>query len=288
MTAPAQDGPARPGRGRFYSALVSADHFDERPFRQGIQSVEIAMTVLDALEAAGGPASLTQLAAASGMQPSKIHRYLVSLVRSGLVTQSPRSSLYDFGPALRRLGAESLRRMDEVSLVSEHLPALRDITGYSVNLAVWGDHGPVVVRWDYGTHVLPVTVRTGATMQLLSSSLGRVYLAFLPDSLTDPILREQQADIGSGMASPAALQCVKAEVRRAGVAVTSGSVVPGVVSVAAPVFTTAEAVPLAVSIALPARQATAGELDRVTAALLDATRAMSAELGWAEPGQPPG
>jgi DNA-binding IclR family transcriptional regulator len=259
---------------------VSADHLNERPARQGIQSVEIAMTVLDALESAHGPASLTQLAAASGMQPSKVHRYLVSLVRIGLVTQSPRSSLYDFGPALRRLGAESLRRMDEVSLVSEHLPALRDLTGYSVNLAVWGDHGPVVVRWDYGTHVLPVTVRIGATMQLLSSSIGRVYLAFLPDSLTDPILREQQADTGAGPVSPAARQCIKAEVRQAGVAVISGSVVPGVVSVAAPVFTTGEALPLAVSIALPARQATAGELDRVTAALLDATRAMSSELGW--------
>jgi DNA-binding IclR family transcriptional regulator len=259
---------------------VSDDDFDERPARQGIQSVEIAMTVLDALESANGPASLTQLAAASGMQPSKIHRYLVSLVRCGLVTQSPRSSLYDFGPALRRLGAESLRRMDEVGLVSEHLPELRDLTGYSVNLAVWGDHGPVVVRWDYGTYALPVTVRIGATMQLLSSSLGRVYLAYLPGSLTDPVLREQQADTGSGPVSPDDLERMKAEVREAGVVVTSGQVVPGVVSVAAPVFTTAEALPLAVSIALPARQATAAELDRVTAALLDATRAMSRELGW--------
>jgi DNA-binding IclR family transcriptional regulator len=120
-------------------------------------------------------------------------------------------------------------------------------------------------------------------MQLLSSSIGRVYLAFLPDSLTEPILREQQADSGSGPLSPAAIACIKAEVRQAGVAVISGSVVPGVVSVAAPVFTTGEALPLAVSIALPARQATAGELDRVTAALLGATRAMSGELGWPGP-----
>jgi DNA-binding IclR family transcriptional regulator len=244
------------------------------------------MTVLDALESANGPASLTQLATASGMQPSKVHRYLVSLVRCGLVTQSPRTSLYDFGPALRRLGAESLRRMDEVGLVSEHLPALRDLTGYSVNLAVWGDHGPVVVRWDYGTHALPVTVRIGATMQLLSSSIGRVYLAFLPSSLTDPILREQQADTGSGPVSPADLRHMKAEVRQAGVAVASGSVVPGVVSVAAPVFTTAEALPLAVSIALPARQAIPGELDRVTTALLDVTRAMSSELGYKQEPRP--
>ncbi|MGY2061807.1 helix-turn-helix domain-containing protein, partial [Nocardia gipuzkoensis] len=110
--------------------------------------MEIAMTVLQALEGIAGPASLTQLAGLSGMQPSKIHRYLVSLSRIGLISQSPTSGLYDFGPSMRRLGAEALRRMDEVGLASEYLPGLRDRTRHAVNLAVWGDHGPIIVRWD--------------------------------------------------------------------------------------------------------------------------------------------
>src|SRR5258706_337867 len=78
--------------------------------RQGIQSVENAMRVLLAIERGYGPVTLSQIAAGSGMQPSKAHRYLVSLCRSGLVSQSPRSGLYDLGPAMRRLGAEALRR----------------------------------------------------------------------------------------------------------------------------------------------------------------------------------
>jgi DNA-binding IclR family transcriptional regulator len=122
------------------------------PTRQGIQSVELAMIVLRAMEEGLGPMSLSQIAAGSGMQPNKVHRYLVSLGRVGLVAQSPRSGRYDLGPAMRRLGIEALRRMDEVSVVSEHLPALRDRTGHAVNLAVWGDHGPVIVRWDYGSY----------------------------------------------------------------------------------------------------------------------------------------
>ena len=56
--------------------------------RQGIQSVEIAMTVLDAVESGGIPVSLTQIAKATEMTPSKVHRYLVSLSRAGLVAQS--------------------------------------------------------------------------------------------------------------------------------------------------------------------------------------------------------
>lgn len=244
--------------------------------RQGIQSVEIAMTVLDALERGGGPMSLTQIANASGMGASKAHRYLVSLGRAGMVAQSPSSGLYDMGPALRRLGAESLRRMDEVGLVSEYIPGLRDRTGHAVNLAVWGDHGPVIVRWDYGAYALPITVRVGATMPLLTSSVGRVYLAHLPRALTEPVLRAQGAD-----PTLAEIDRITDEVRREGCARTSGGVIPGIASVAAPVFTTGDSLPLVVALALPERTADDEVLRAVTADLLATTAAMSAELGVA-------
>ncbi|WP_410589306.1 IclR family transcriptional regulator [Amycolatopsis sp. lyj-23] len=247
------------------------------PARQGIQSVELAMTVLQALEQGLGPMTLSQIAVASGMQPSKAHRYLVSLGRAGLVAQSARSGRYDLGPALRRLGIEALRRMDEVSLVSEHLPAVRDRTGHAVNLAVWGDHGPVVVRWEYGSYALPITVRVGATMSLLTSSIGQVYLAHLPKTLTGPLLRGQLRTPGAP--SRDEVEGFTAEVLRTGVAVTSGGVVPGVVSVAAPVFSAADSLPLVVAVVLPAQQATDAELTSVTAELLSSARLMSQELG---------
>lgn len=233
------------------------------------------MTVLQALEQYAGPASLTQLAALSDMQPSKVHRYLVSLSRIGLVSQSPSSALYDFGPAMRRLGVESLRRMDEVGLASEFLPGLRDRTKHAVNLAVWGDHGPVVVRWDYGAYALPITVRIGATLPLLTSSVGRVYLTHLPATLTEPIVDSEEP----GALTGDEIRQIKEDVLRDGFAVTSGGVIPGVTSVAAPVFTTGESLPLAVALALPAQQATPGALREVSADLLDTTKAMSAAIG---------
>lgn len=247
--------------------------------RQGIQSVEIAMTVLLTLEQGGRPMSLTQLSTAAGMQPSKVHRYLVSLGRVGLVSQSPTSGLYDLGPSLRRLGAAALQRMDEVSIASDHLPQLRDRTGQSVNLAVWGDDGPVIVRWDYGTHALPITVRVGATLPLLTSSVGRVYLAYLPSALTLPVLHAQTSDPAGR--DGLAVADIVAAVRRDGLASTAGGVIPGIYSVAAPVFTTGGQPPLAVSVALPERLADAALLQAVTAALLDTTRAISADLGSA-------
>jgi len=245
------------------------------------------MTVLEALEEGLGPMSLTSIAVACGMQPSKTHRYLVSLVRAGMVAQSPDSGLYDMGPALRRLGAEALRRMDEVGLVSQHLPGLRDRSGHAVNLAVWGDHGPVVVRWDYGSYALPITVRVGATMPLLASSIGRVYLAYLPATLTEPVLRAQSQD-GGVKSRPGEIESIRTATRRTGWALTSGGVVPGVSSLAAPVFTTGDSLPLVVAIVLPARHATDELVETLAAELLAATSAMSAELGHAQQAAKPG
>lgn len=251
------------------------------PQRQGIQSVEIAMTVLHALEESGGPTSLTQLAARSGMQPSKIHRYLVSLSRVGLVSQSPTSSLYDLGPSLRRLGAEALRRMDEVGIASEYLPALRDLTGQAVNMAVWGDQGPVVIRWAYGAHALPITVRVGATLPILTSSVGRIYLTYLPATLTRPLIRAQRSALKPGGLSDSEIEEIKASVLQQGYASTSGGVIPGIYSIAAPVFTTGDMLPLAVSVALPSRIVTPTLIRTVTGHLLEITRAMSEDLGYA-------
>ncbi|MFE4756781.1 IclR family transcriptional regulator [Streptomyces mirabilis] len=250
---------------------------NESDARQGIQSVEIAMTVLRALEEGRGPMSLTQLGGACGMAASKVHRYLVSLKRAGLVSQSPSSGLYDFGPATRSLGIEALRRTDEVGTASEFLPGLRDHTTHGVNLAVWGDNGPVVVRWEYGSYALPITVRIGATLPMLASSIGHVYLAHLPQTLVEPVLRGELAD---GEELPTSeIAAIRDEVLKTGVAVTSGGVVPGVASIAAPVFIPGSALPIVIAVVMPIREATATSVASTSAALLDTTRAIEEELG---------
>lgn len=284
--------PLRPGRITHASVKInrviavmtsqdpnSTDDTERAGTRQGIQSVELAMTVIEALEGGRGPMSLTQIGKASGMAASKVHRYLVSLGRAGLVVQSRHSGLYDFGPAMRRLGIESLRRMDEVGVASEHLPALRDRTGHSVNLAVWGDHGPVLVRWDYGAHSLPITIRVGSTMPLLTSAIGRVYLAYLPAAMTGPVVEGELAALGASAPTATEVVEARASVLTQGVATTFGEVIPGVTSVAAPVFPAGQSIPLVVAVALPSRLGSPEEVGRVTAELLVATAEISSDFG---------
>ena len=65
-----------------------------------------------------------------------------------------------------------------------------------------------------------------------------------------------------------------------GYALTSGGVIPGVTSLAAPVVDAAGALSLAVSVAMPAARADQDSVAGVAADLLGTTRALSAELGW--------
>ncbi|MFF4508788.1 IclR family transcriptional regulator [Streptomyces sp. NPDC001401] len=246
--------------------------------RQGIQSVETAMRVLLALESGGGALSLSAIAQASGMQPSKVHRYLVSLGRIGLTSQDPASGLYDFGAAMRRLGAEALRRTNEVAVASGHAMQLRDRTGHSVNLAVWGDRGPIVVSWAYGTRPLPLTVRVGATLPLLTSSVGQVFLAHLPESLTGEVLGGELRGKESDWTSER-LAATRTQVRKEGHAVTHSGVIPGIISVAAPVFAANDPLPLAVSVVLPESLGTPDHLAEVTRELHSTVAAASHELG---------
>ncbi len=253
--------------------------------RQGIQSVEVAMTLLIALEQRRRPGSLTQVAQAAGMQPSKAHRYLVSLGRTGLVSQSPTSGLYDLGPAMRRLGAEALRRTDEVGAASAQLPGLRDRTGHAVNLAAWGERGPVIVRWDYGSYPLPITVRVGATLPLLTSSVGLSCLTWLPPVVTEPVLKVELRSTPDAKQARAQMETAVQETRARGYALTSGKVIPGVTSLAAPVMDATGWLSLVVAIALPAGKADDRTVASVADDLLATTRRLSVELGWPNGGE---
>jgi len=146
--------------------------------RAGIQSVEVGFALLDVLAQAPGPLMLRDLASAAGMSAAKAHRYLVSFQRLNLVVQDA-NTRYELGPATLRLGLATLSRLDAVKLARERLPTLMDQTGHTLALAVWGNHGPTWVHWQEAPLAMPVSLRLGDVMPLLSSATGRCFAAFM-------------------------------------------------------------------------------------------------------------
>ena len=206
----------------------------------GIQSVEVGFALLEALTKAPGSMMLRDLALAAGMSAAKAHRYLVSYQRLGLVTQDG-SNRYDLGPAALRLGLASLERLDAVQLARSHMDALMEEIGHTVAIAVWGNHGPVIVHWQEPARAVTVNLRLGDVMPLLGSATGRCFAAFAPAALVQPLLKAEIAQLGkserAGMPRNASeAQIILNETRELGLGRVVDTLLPGISGLAAPVW----------------------------------------------------
>lgn len=165
----------------------------EPSLQQGIQSVEVAGPLLRALAGAAGSLSLSTLAKNAGMPAAKAHRYLVSLIRVGLVEQDPHSGEYDLGSLSLELGLASLGRMDAVKLADETTASLRDATSETVALATWGNHGPTYIRLMQSRRPVTVNLQIGSVMPMTYTASGLCFAAFMNEQETEPLLRAELA-----------------------------------------------------------------------------------------------
>ncbi len=204
---------------------------EENPVRsRGVQSVTISMRILRVVAAAGGPASLSEIALRADMPAAKIHRYLVSLIEAEMVVQR-KSGSYDLGPAAASIGTAAVARIDIVNRAADTLPELVDQTGCTAMLSVFGAMGPTVVRWERSYPPLITALGVGSIMPVLQSATGRAFLAWSPARLVAPYIAEENPDI-----STTELDDLRADVRNAGVAGANESYIPGLYALAGPIL----------------------------------------------------
>jgi DNA-binding IclR family transcriptional regulator len=159
--------------------------------QQGIQSVEVAAPLLLALAHAGGPLTLSALAKNAGMPSAKAHRYLVSLIRVGLVEQDAATGLYDLGALALEIGLASLGRLDAVKLADESMASLREATGETVALAIWGNFGPTYIRLLQSRRPVTVNLQIGSVMPMTYTASGLCFAAFMPQAETERLLLQE-------------------------------------------------------------------------------------------------
>lgn len=256
----------------------------------GVQAVDTAVRVLSALIDTGASQMLKTVAERADMQPPKAHRYLVSLCRSGLAERDPASGGYRLGPLAVRLGLAALRHLNVVQVASPTLAALRDELGYTVGLAVWGAAGPTFVRFEETNDALIISGRPGSVMPILTSSTGRVFGAYLPRSLTEPLLRRELSGVPHPGASPNQavtqltqedVEALFANVRQHGVARVQGDLNPGLHGLSVPIFDHAGALAGVITLI-----GSAGTIDTrldgpVATALVSRGTEVSHRMGWA-------
>lgn len=209
--------------------------------QQGIQSIETGGRLLDALAAAGTWTTLRDLAAGAGMPASKAHRYLVSLMKCGLVSQDKATTRYNLGPAALRLGLAALSHRNVVRSASEAAVDLNQRIDQTVILSVWSERGPVVVAWHDATEVVMCNVSVGSLFPLLRTATGRVFLAFLPRAATAAFVERELGGVvslipRSRLRTMSDVDRLIAEVRATRIGMTQEEFLPGLSAIAAPIF----------------------------------------------------
>lgn len=207
----------------------------------GIQSVEVSASLLRALADSSGPMTLTNLSKGAHMSLSKAHKYLASFIRVGLVKQDNGTGRYMLGRFAAEIGLAALRNIDIVDISQEKLDLLRDRLDTTAALSVWGTHGPTVVRKALNLQPVALLVQLGMVTPLLTSSTGRVFLAYLDRRRTRAMIERELADKNgaaakSGLHSTRDVESLIAKVRKDGMAIAEGLMHRGVVAMSAPIF----------------------------------------------------
>ncbi|WP_338844509.1 IclR family transcriptional regulator [Massilia sp. W12] len=268
--------------------------------RAGIQSIEVAAPLLHALAQAGAALPLSQLAKLAGMPAAKAHRYLVSLIRVGLVRQDAASALYDLGPMALELGLAALNRIDALQLADLTLAALGEATGETVALATWGNLGPTYIRLLPSRRAVTVNLSIGSVLPLTYTASGLCFASWLPANESAPLLLPELArNAQEGLDAPhtmAQLQAQLEETRAHGIARVIGRLDPAAARLApqrmveqllagfnafsAPVFNHQGQIQYAISVVGLAAYLGQDWQGPIACATREAARELSQKLGW--------
>lgn len=156
----------------------------------GVQSLEIGLTVLDALMIQNSPMMLKELAENLSMHPAKVHRYVVSLVRKDYAKQLS-DGRYSLGDRAHYLALNTLKRNDLLQSIQNIIIEIQQHLNCSVHISKWLGDSAVVVQSLESSHPINIITRVGSRMPLLDSATGRLHACYQPETIIRPLLEKE-------------------------------------------------------------------------------------------------
>jgi IclR family transcriptional regulator, acetate operon repressor len=250
-----------------------------------IQSVDRALTLLEAIAELGGETTLSKLASRTGLNISTCHHLLATLVQRGFVTKGLGRRGYALGARILYLSHVCLQ-VDLPRRAQSAIDRISQATGETVQLAaLQGDELVNVLKRESRHAVRVDGGNMGTSAAAHATATGKAILAWLPE---DEIRRVITAH---GMTRftpntitdfPTLMEALGA-VRRNGVAFDREEFRPGVICIGAAIRDQSGAVVGAISASTPTMRASEEHLGQIRDEVLAATRALSIELGAPPP-----
>ncbi len=196
-----------------------------------IQSVEVAFFILNTIAENSGAMTLSELSNITKLPKNQLYRYLNSFVCLGVLARDHQDR-WTLGSQLVALGSAANDGFDLTHQVSPHLIKLRDLLNETVVLSIWNNQGPFFISWEKSNKLASIVLDSWSVVPLYVAT-GKIYRAFLPEEITDPLY---QAGVSEGNIKPDEYNLEIQRVRQAGISVTEGSLFDSIAAICSPVF----------------------------------------------------
>ena len=161
--------------------------------QQGVEAAEVVGVILEGLLQMPRPVRLKDLEKQTGMASAKLHRYLVSMVRGGLITKSVDGSRYDLGLLAYRIGQSATHSQDSWELLqpflAEFMDQLQDDDlGQALGIGRWVGTGATMVKWFERDSPLSIRSKPGVQLGVTTSATAKLLAAYLPPEVIQPLV----------------------------------------------------------------------------------------------------
>jgi IclR family KDG regulon transcriptional repressor len=236
--------------------------------------------MLERLVELGRPMGVTELALATGLQKSNVHRILSTLRFMGYVRSNADSS---YEPTLRlwELGQRIHGRMDLPAAARPHLQRLVQETDETSHLAVLDGHEVVYVETIETANPVRAHTPLGGRAPAYCTASGKALLSGQPAAVIETVARMSVRHTPSTITRHGELLQVMKQVCERGYATNIGEFRPNVAGVAAPVVNRRGEVVAAVGIAGPLDRLRPARIRQLAPAVIGVARDISAALGAA-------
>jgi IclR family acetate operon transcriptional repressor len=254
-----------------------------------VQPVVKAMQVLQLICGAAEPLTLNQLVREAGLPKTTVFRYLKTLTTIGFIEHDPAGDRYRPGLALWRLSHANGPYETLKQVVKPHMKRLRQRFNETINLGVLSGGEVLYLDVQESERSLRMQSSIGATDQLHSTSLGKVFLAFCPPERRDMLIPKSLPRMTENTITDRARLNEQLEIiRTTGYAIEIGENEEGSYCIAAPICDASNVAIAAMSLSAPISRYEESARQAICAGLMSATSEISRALrgGMAEvPGQ---
>ncbi len=238
----------------------------------GVQSVERAFDVLEALARAEHELTVAEVAAATQLAAPTAHRLLRTLLSRGYVQQTD-SRGYALGSGLIHLGKRATPEL--ATLAQGVLADLEEASEETANLAVLDGDLVAYIAQMPSRHRMRMFTEVGRRVLPHASGVGKAILSTLPETRVREIIARTGLPkyTPSTLTTDSALLADLRESRRRGFAVDDGEQEVGVRCIAVPI--PGSSPPAAVSISGPVARVTDAKSSALTVALMRAAASLA-------------